>query len=108
MPPTSWGYNVFNNDALVYAVSLVAAFLLATLLYVMVYRQLSLQNSLQQHTLELTQANHSLNILRSCNEILVRAQSEQELLDEVCKTIAEHGVFPLAWVGIVEVNVPTK
>jgi PAS domain S-box-containing protein len=108
MPPTSWGYNVFNNDALVYAASLVAAFLLATLLYVMVYRQLSLQNSLQQHTLELTQANHSLNILRSCNEILVRAQSEQELLDEVCKTIAEHGTFPLVWVGIVEDQRPNE
>ena len=102
MPPASWGHNVFNNDTLVYAASLIAAFLLAALLYAMVYRQLSLQNSLRRHTLELTQANQSLNMLRTCNELLVHAQTEQQLLDEVCKTIVELGGFPFAWVGLTE------
>ena len=88
--------------ALVYGASLVVAFLLAALLYVMVYRQLFLQNTLQQHMLELTQANRSLNMLLTCNELLVHAQSEQQLLGEVCKTIVDLGGFPFAWVGLIQ------
>jgi hypothetical protein len=102
IPPTSWGYDLFNNNELIYVVSLVAALLLASLLYLMVYRQLSLQNSLQQHSRDLTRANHALDMLRTCNEILVHAQTEQELLDDVCKSIVEVGAFPMAWVGLLE------
>ncbi|HTX79420.1 MAG TPA: HD domain-containing phosphohydrolase [Longilinea sp.] len=101
-PASGLSHSLLNNTGLVYGISLVAALLLAALLYVMVYRQLSLQNSLQKHMLELTRANRSLDMLRTCNEILVRAQSEQQLLNEVCKTIVELGAFPFTWVGIIE------
>ena len=102
IPTPGLEHNLFNDTTPLYWASLVAAGLLAALLYVMVYRQLFLQNTLQQHTLELTQANRSLNMLLTCNELLVHAQSEQQLFGEVCKTIVELGGFPFTWVGLIE------
>lgn len=44
----------------------------------------------------------SLKVLSSCNEILVRAKSEEWLLRKICQTIGEVGGYPLVWVGFVE------
>ncbi len=48
---------------------------------------------------ELARMNRALRLLSRCNEALVRAQSEQELLDQVCRIAVEDGGYLLAWVG---------
>ena len=40
--------------------------------------------------------NRALKVLRECNQILFLAETEQELLDEVCRIIVEVGGYRLA------------
>ena len=44
----------------------------------------------------------SLRMLSDCNQALLRARAEAELLDEICRIIVEKGEYPLAWVGYAE------
>ena len=48
----------------------------------------------------LRRANRALRTISNCNQVLVRAQSEGELLHEICRVIVEDGGYRLAWVGI--------
>jgi len=47
---------------------------------------------------ELQRLNRTLSMLSRCNEALVRAESEAELLESICKQVVEGG-YRLAWVG---------
>ena len=51
---------------------------------------------------DLRQANRSLRILSQCNQTLVRAQTEEELLTGICRAIVEIGDYRMAWVGYAE------
>lgn len=51
---------------------------------------------------ELRRLNRSLQTLSKCNEALVRATDEMELLTKICQIITEIGGFPLVWVGYSE------
>jgi PAS domain S-box-containing protein/putative nucleotidyltransferase with HDIG domain len=51
---------------------------------------------------ELRKVNRALKTLSSGNEVLVRTNSEPELLHEMCRVIAETGGYRMAWVGYVE------
>ncbi len=53
---------------------------------------------------EMQRLNRSLRILSACNEILVRATDERELLDQVCNVIMDIGGYGLVWVGFAEVD----
>lgn len=48
---------------------------------------------------ELLHLNRTLRMLSRCNEALVRASSEPELLEAICRQIVENGGYRLAWVG---------
>lgn len=48
---------------------------------------------------ELMRLNRTLRMLSRCNEALVRAGSESELLETICRQIIESGGYRLAWVG---------
>lgn len=50
----------------------------------------------------LKRLNRSLWALSACNEVLVRAEDEKELLDKVCRIITEISEYRLAWVGFAE------
>ncbi len=50
----------------------------------------------------LQKLNRTLNALRACDEALVRIADEGELLQEVCRVIAEIGGYRMAWVGFAE------
>jgi PAS domain S-box-containing protein len=41
-------------------------------------------------------------VLSRVNEAIVRTRAERPLLEEVCRTVAEDGRFPLVWVGLVK------
>lgn len=48
----------------------------------------------------LRRSNRALRTLSSCNMALVHAAREQDLLDEMCRTVVEDGGYHLAWIGI--------
>ena len=51
---------------------------------------------------ELMRVNRALKTLSTCNEALVRAESESELLDAICRNITGIGGYRCAWVGLAE------
>ncbi len=48
---------------------------------------------------ELSRSHRALLMLSSCNEMLVRATSENDLLAEACRLAVEIGGYHMAWVG---------
>jgi PAS domain S-box-containing protein len=50
-------------------------------------------------SLRMEKVNRVLKILSETNKYLVRIDDERELLDRICRVIAEHGGYPLVWVG---------
>ena len=51
---------------------------------------------------DLRNSNRALKMLSGCNEVLVRAEQESELLRDICRIITEVGGYRLAWVGFAE------
>ncbi len=49
--------------------------------------------------LEVTRTNRALKMMSGCNEALVRAESETQLLQEVCRIAVDDGGYRMAWVG---------
>ena len=47
----------------------------------------------------LRHTQRTLKTISECNQVLVRASSESEVLHEVCRIIVEDGGYRLAWVG---------
>jgi PAS domain S-box-containing protein len=63
-------------------------------------RRVRAQTAVIQHrNSALRRANRVLKSLSECNQALVHAQDEQQLLNEVCRIIVEVGGYRLAWVG---------
>jgi PAS domain S-box-containing protein/putative nucleotidyltransferase with HDIG domain len=51
--------------------------------------------------------NRALATLGKCSEETMRAESEQELLDETCQIITSTGGYALAWIGFSEPGIKT-
>ncbi|MBZ5513347.1 MAG: PAS domain S-box protein [Acidobacteriia bacterium] len=51
---------------------------------------------------ELHRVNRALRTLSECNQTMVRARDESELLQEICRILVEEGGYRLAWVGFAE------
>jgi GAF domain-containing protein len=51
---------------------------------------------------ELRRVNRALQSLTECNEAMVRASEESNLLERVCRLLVEVGGFRLVWVGYAE------
>ncbi|VVB92676.1 Methanogenesis regulatory histidine kinase FilI [uncultured archaeon] len=51
---------------------------------------------------ELRKVNRAYRTLSQCNQTLIRAVNEPELLHEICKRIVEAGGYSLAWIGFAE------
>jgi len=49
--------------------------------------------------IEISRTNRALKMLSSCSEALFRAESELELLHEICRIAVEDGGYRMAWVG---------
>jgi len=56
-------------------------------------------DSLARNERQLRQSNRALRTTTECNQALVRATDEPELLRELCVAIVQHGGYRLAWVG---------
>jgi diguanylate cyclase (GGDEF)-like protein/PAS domain S-box-containing protein len=51
---------------------------------------------------QLRDTNRTLQVLSNCNQALVRAASQQDLMDELCRILVDEGGYPLAWIGFAE------
>ena len=51
---------------------------------------------------ELKRLNRDLRTICECNQALVRASEEPELLKRICEILVDHGKFRMAWVGYAE------
>ena len=51
---------------------------------------------------EVLRVNRALRVLSSCNQSLVHATSEGQLLTEICRTLVEAGGYRMAWIGFAE------
>jgi len=51
---------------------------------------------------ELVRVNRMLRIINECNERLIRAREEKDLLNDICDIIVDIGGYPFAWIGEVE------
>ncbi|HEX4585810.1 MAG TPA: EAL domain-containing protein [Burkholderiaceae bacterium] len=49
-----------------------------------------------------TRLNRSLRLLSRCNRLLIHADDESTLLNEVCRLVVEAGQYSLAWVSLAE------
>ncbi len=58
----------------------------------------------QQAERSLLRLNRSLRTLSACNEVLVRAENEEELLNNICHIIVDVTGYALAWVGYSDRN----
>jgi diguanylate cyclase (GGDEF)-like protein len=52
-----------------------------------------------EQALELQRLNRALRVLTQCNETLVRADDETELVQLICRHVVDVGGYRLAWVG---------
>lgn len=52
--------------------------------------------------IELCSLNRALRTIWECNQAMVRAEAESELLHEICRIIVETGGYRLAWVAFAE------
>jgi PAS domain S-box-containing protein len=50
----------------------------------------------------LHETNRTLRMLLKCNEVLIRAAQEAELLQDICAIVVEEGGYRCAWVGLAE------
>ncbi|WP_107836335.1 PAS domain S-box protein [Opitutus sp. ER46] len=51
---------------------------------------------------EIVRTSRALRTISRCNQTLVRAQNESDLLEAICLLVVEHGGYRMAWVGYVE------
>lgn len=61
-----------------------------------------LENKVRERTEELRKANQTLRMMSECNEVLVRAADEFDLVKEICQIIVTVGGYRMAWVGYAE------
>ncbi len=67
--------------------------------FVAITRDISERKQIEE---SLQRTNRALKTLSHCNEILVRANNESELLQRICRVIVEIGGYRIAWVGLAE------
>ncbi len=66
---------------------------------VLVFSDQTAQQAMQQ---ALRKNNRTLRLLSNCNEVLIRATDESDLLKEICRIVKETGGYSTAWIGFAE------
>ena len=56
----------------------------------------------KQAEAELRRVNRRLQTLSNCNQVIVRAKVESDLLENICQILVNIGGYRLAWVGFAE------
>nr|WP_083700697.1 EAL domain-containing protein [Halomonas sp. 1513] len=61
--------------------------------------ELARRESEQFHRERLLSTNRALKLLSRCNEALIQAEQEQQLLEAICQLAVDVGGYRMAWVG---------
>jgi PAS domain S-box-containing protein len=61
--------------------------------------RIHLLNERRQAEAAMRQLNRKLRAVDKCNQVLLRAEDEPALLDEICRIVCEEAGYLLAWVG---------
>jgi PAS domain S-box-containing protein len=69
------------------------------MLFLLIRRSMAILQSSQQM---LQRAARGYHMLSRCNQALVRAASEPELLQAICRALVDGGGYRLAWIGFAE------
>lgn len=66
----------------------------------------SINYSMERKNFEesLERSNRALRVISECNQLLVRATEESDLMDKICDILVEIGQYTFAWVGFIEHN----
>ncbi|GAB4481734.1 MAG: hypothetical protein Kow0088_24180 [Anaerolineales bacterium] len=60
------------------------------------------EEAIRKSEAELRRVNRLLRTLSECNQALVRANDETQLLQEMCNILSSTGGYPLVWIGVVD------
>jgi PAS domain S-box-containing protein len=71
----------------------------ATLLFLLIKRS---EGETSRGKESLSRVNRALKTFSGCNQALIRATEELQLMKDICRTIVEVGGYRLAWVGMAE------
>lgn len=63
---------------------------------------LEYEEDLQKRERNLTRSNRALRTIGACNQVLVKAENEKRLIEDLCQAIVTEARFSMAWVGYVE------
>ncbi len=77
----------------------VFVFVTASLLYFTIRL---LVQTVQLTSEALRRSNRELRAISNCNQVLLRATHEQNLLQEICRIVCQEGGYRVAWVGYAE------
>ncbi len=93
-----------QEQAFIYRLfGIIVTFLITGLIiayYAMFRRQLRTEASLSLKQHQLKDLSQTLETVNTCNSIIVRSDSENQLLDAACCTLVGIGGLELAWVGM--------
>jgi len=77
--------------------------LIGPIVYFMFVRQLNMELTERMALLvRLEKLNRARMTISDCNQALIRAEDEKQLLDNLCRVITETGGYRMAWVGFAE------
>jgi len=65
------------------------------------------EKTLHERTEDLRDLNRTLEMITDCSKDIVRATSEEELLEDICREIVNVGAYQFAWIGFAR-NDPAK
>lgn len=60
------------------------------------------EEDLQKRERNLMRSNRALRTIGACNQVLVKAQDERRLIEDICLAIVTEARYSMAWVGYVE------
>jgi len=95
-------HGLFNSVVGASIMSAVRMVVLCTLIFWALRSALQMESARELADQEVRKANRALLALSQANEAVVRAGTEQELLESVCRTVVHAGGYRLAWVGVPE------
>ncbi len=82
-----------------------AELLCLALLFAMTYAMWGLRREIRARERAdegLRRLNREFRAISACNQLLVRAEDEQSLLNEICRIVCEDAGYRMAWVGFAE------
>jgi len=105
-PPGGWAAAAEKQMGAYWTGGFIILFLVTGLVFLGLSSHSMLSRAVRERTRDLERekgtlkkTNRALEVIGECNSDLVRATTEQELLQRICDTLVTSGDYPLAWVG---------